>query len=46
MQFTPTMNTLAGLWELAPADLAPQIDSSQLGFHTTDELEPPDAVVG
>ena len=46
MQFTPTTNTLAGLRELAPADLAPQIDSSQLGFRTTDELEPLDAVVG
>ncbi len=33
-------------WRLAPADLAPTIDPEQLGFGTTEELEPLDGVVG
>jgi lon-related putative ATP-dependent protease len=46
MQPAPTMNTMAAARELAPVDLAPQSDLSELGFRTTDELEPLDVTVG
>ena len=46
MRSAPITNTVAEPRELAPADLAPQLDPSELGFRTTDELEPLDAVVG
>jgi len=46
MRPAPITNIVAEPRELAPADLAPQLDPSQLGFRTTDELEPLDAVVG
>ena len=40
------MSTPIDRRELTPADLAPQLDPAQLGFQTTDELEPLDEVVG
>lgn len=33
-------------WALGPEELEPQIDVAALGFHTTEELEPLDEVVG
>src|SRR5579883_2572583 len=39
-------NASAARWELRPADLSFSIDPAELGFRTTDELQPLDEVVG
>jgi hypothetical protein len=38
--------SLIGLGELAPSELAPEVELSTLGFQTTSELEPLEEVFG
>jgi predicted ATP-dependent protease len=42
----PAVCAAAGRWELRPADLDFPLGPAELGFRTTDELEPLDQVVG